>query len=57
VDEWKIRPAQFDNHWLDCLVGCSVAASMQGVALPGTDAKAVARRERVKLSDIQRGKR
>jgi hypothetical protein len=38
-------------------VGCSVAASMQGVALPGTDAKAVARRERVKLSDIQRGKR
>ena len=57
VDEWKIRPEQFDNHWLDCLVGCAVAASMQGVVLPGTDAKGVVKRERVKLSDIQRGKR
>lgn len=57
VDEWKIRPAQFDNHWLDGLVACAVDASMQGVLLPGTDAKAVAKRERVKLSDLQRGKR
>jgi hypothetical protein len=30
VDEWKARPEQPDNHWLDCLVGCAVAASMQG---------------------------
>ena len=57
VDEWKIRPEQFDNHWLDCIVGCAVAASMQGVVLPGTDVKAAVRRERVKLSDLQRGKR
>jgi uncharacterized protein YbaA (DUF1428 family) len=33
VDEWKIRPERPDNHWLDCLVGCAVAASMQGVSL------------------------
>jgi phage terminase large subunit GpA-like protein len=31
VDEWKLRPERADNHWLDCLVGCSVAASVQGV--------------------------
>jgi phage terminase large subunit GpA-like protein len=57
VDEWKMRPETSENHWLDCLVGCAVAASMQGVVLPGTDVKAALRRERVKLSDIQRGKR
>ena len=34
VDEWKNRPTQNDNHWLDCLVGSAVAASMVGVALP-----------------------
>ncbi|MEP0846056.1 MAG: phage terminase large subunit family protein [Phycisphaerae bacterium] len=33
VDEWKARPGR-DNHWLDCLTGCAVAASMQGAALP-----------------------
>lgn len=34
VDEWKIRPERPDNHWLDCLVGAAVAASMQGCSLP-----------------------
>jgi len=33
VDEWKLRPGGPDNHWLDCLVGCAVAASMQGVTI------------------------
>lgn len=33
VDEWKLRPNRPDNHYLDCLVGCCVAASMQGVSL------------------------
>ena len=37
VDEWKLRPERADNHWLDCLVGCAVAASMQGCALPGAE--------------------
>ncbi|GAB5517401.1 MAG: hypothetical protein Rhob2KO_51260 [Rhodopirellula baltica] len=37
VDEWKARPEQPDNHWLDCLVGTAVAASIQGAVLFGTD--------------------
>jgi len=39
VDEWKAKPGNPDNHWLDCLVGCAVAASMQGAVLFGTDQK------------------
>ncbi len=35
VDQWKLRPQRPDNHWFDCLVGCAVAASIQGVELPG----------------------
>jgi phage terminase large subunit GpA-like protein len=36
VDEWKQRPERGDNHWFDCLVGCAVAASIQGAVLDGT---------------------
>jgi hypothetical protein len=43
VDEWKLRPERPDNHWLDCLVGCAVAASMDGAVLPGTAAGTHAR--------------
>jgi hypothetical protein len=57
VDEWKMRPDQTDNHWFDCLVGCAVAASIQGAVLPGTDVKSSAKRERVKLSSLQRKQR
>ena len=39
VDEWRVRPNGGDNHWLDCLVGCAVAASMQGVSPPELQAK------------------
>ena len=39
VDEWKQRVDRPDNHWLDCLVGAAVAASMQGANLPGTQGK------------------
>ena len=53
VDEWKMRPSVVDNHWFDCLVGCAVGASMQGVVLPGTEAKPAARRPRLRLSEIQ----
>ena len=31
-NEWKSRPGAPDNHWLDCLVGCAVAASTLGVS-------------------------
>jgi hypothetical protein len=37
VDEWRARPGHFDNHWLDCLVGCAVAASIAGARLAGAD--------------------
>ena len=56
VDEWKIKPAQFDNHWLDCLVGSAVAASLQGVVLPGTQYKTQSRPKRVRLSEIQKSR-
>lgn len=55
VDEWKIRVAGLDNHWLDCLVGAAVAASMQGAVLFGTDHK-VAARPRVRLSELRRAR-
>lgn len=29
LEEWRLRPGR-DNHWWDCLVGASVAASMLG---------------------------
>jgi hypothetical protein len=57
VDEWKLRPEAQDNHWLDGVVGCAVAASVQGAILPGTDARSMSSRGRVKLSELQRGRR
>lgn len=57
VDEWKMRPERGDNHWLDGLVGCAVAASMQGVVLPGTVVTPHVRRERVSFSELQRRQR
>jgi len=57
VDEWKLRVDGLDNHWLDCLVGSAVAASMQGAVLFGTDQKAPANLRRVRLSDLQRARR
>jgi hypothetical protein len=57
VDEWKHRPDGFDNHWLDGVVGCAVAASMQGVSLPATEAPAAHQpRMRLKLSELRVGR-
>ncbi|MFV0446411.1 MAG: terminase gpA endonuclease subunit [Planctomycetaceae bacterium] len=56
VDEWKPRPNQPDNHWLDCIVGCAVAASMLGIRLLNERADAVRTGSRLKLSDIRRRK-
>jgi len=36
VNEWKIKPEHFDNHWFDGVVGCSVAASMLGCTFGST---------------------
>ncbi|NLI00021.1 MAG: hypothetical protein GX446_11100 [Chthonomonadales bacterium] len=57
VDEWKIRAGGPDNHWLDCMVGCAVAASILGAVLPGTDAKAATARAPIRLSELRKGKR
>jgi hypothetical protein len=57
VDQWKLRPEASDNHWLDCLVGACVAASMQGVELlRGVEPKAQPRK-RLRLSAFQRSVR
>lgn len=56
VDEWKLRVEGMDNHWLDCLVGCAVAASSQGAVLFGTDVRP-APRARIKLSALQGARR
>ncbi len=55
VDEWKSRPDQPDNHWLDCLVGAAMAASMQGCVLFGTDGgRSVNRNDRVSFKELQK---
>ena len=58
VDEWKLRPERNDNHWLDCLSGCAVCASMLGCTMPEFGA-AVKRKAPMtgRLSDMQRGRR
>ena len=53
VEEWKVRPVAQDNHWLDCLVGCAVAASVQGAALPGMRQSSLGPAP-LKLSELQR---
>lgn len=58
VDEWKLKATRPENHWLDCLVGAAVAASILGVSLPGTpQMKPETKRRTIKLSDLQRAKR
>lgn len=58
VDEWKARPERPDNHFLDCLAGATMAASMQGVILPDAGAPAEPKRAaRVSFADLQRKRR
>ena len=56
VDEWKVKPSAPDNHWLDCLVGCAVGASLLGVSIPGTERKNIVK-PRVSFSDMQKARR
>lgn len=46
VEEWKMKPGASDNHWLDCVVGCAVAASIEGVSLPGTEKQPQKKKEK-----------
>ncbi|MCI0333681.1 MAG: phage terminase large subunit family protein [Planctomycetes bacterium] len=58
VDEWKLRPERADNHWFDCLVGCAVAASIQGVVLESIGGVAPrVSRSRVSFAELQRNRR
>lgn len=53
VDQWSIRPHKSDNHFLDCLVGCALGASILGVRREGDAVQAAARqfvRKRKKMS-------
>jgi hypothetical protein len=54
VDEWKLRATRPDNHWFDCIVGCSVAASIQGANLEGIQPLSRSQRKTIKLSALQR---
>lgn len=51
-DEWRLRPGR-DNHWWDCLVGCAVAASMQGAVAPGMGPAVPLERKRVSFAAQQ----
>lgn len=53
VHEWSIKPGRPDNHWFDCLVGASCAASMCGCVLAGQVSKSMAKKS-IRLSDIHK---
>ena len=53
VHEWRPKPSKPDNHWLDCLVGCAVAASLAGVKAAGETA-AGRQRKRYTQDDLIR---
>ncbi len=54
VEEWKFPAHRPDNHWLDCVVGCAAAASMQGVERIGAAVQPTGDRPRLRLSGLQR---
>lgn len=54
VDEWQIRPGRTENHFWDCIVGCAVAASEQGIVLTGSTPAGKARKPAIKLSALQK---
>lgn len=55
VDEWTLKPGRPDNDWLDCLVGCTVAAAMQGIVLEGVHQATPPRKkpQRVSFAEMQ----
>lgn len=60
LDEWKQKPNAPDNHWFDCLVGCAVAASMQGASLGAARNAGTSNQHagsRMRFSELQRLKR
>ena len=53
VREWSLLPSKPDNHWLDCLAGCAVAASMVGIRVPG-ECTPTRQRKRYSQQDLRR---
>jgi hypothetical protein len=49
-DKWQVLPHRPDNHLWDCLVGCAVAASVQGSVWSPSSVAPVARPGKKKLS-------
>ena len=57
-DKWYPRPDRPDNHWLDCVSGCLVAASVAGLTWsPSPASVAQQNRARPKLADLVAAKR
>ena len=56
ADESKPRIEGADNHWLDCLVGCAVAASAHDVELASVGGP-TGERKQVRISELQARKR
>lgn len=55
VSEWKLRPGIADNHFWDGVVGCAVAASIEGVRL-GAMADASPARKSAKTATARKNK-
>jgi hypothetical protein len=53
VDEWRLIPGR-DNHWLDCLVGAAVGASVAGVSAAGAEAPGPAARKKITAEEMER---
>lgn len=51
VDEWRLVPGR-DNHWWDCVIGASVAASYIGISAIGAEAKPVAARKVISREEM-----
>jgi hypothetical protein len=58
VDEWQMRPGHTENHLWDCLVGCAVGASEQGIVLQDfSTGRREQKRQKVRLSELQKTRR
>lgn len=55
IDEWKLFPNR-DNHFLDCVVGTAVGASMEGITISG-EKPAARKRPKRSFADMQRAAR
>lgn len=54
VTVWKQKVGRPDNHLFDCLCGAAVAASIEGIKLPGAPEPKQKNRERISFSEMQR---